>query len=215
MSETAIMTDAEIECRAAGWTLNENGKIVFDAKQVDEIREQTYDTWADCLEAEFTTYLYNVGAVVHGWGLFNIKAMSPAAALTKIKARAAADEYSAKDFEEFEITGGHYLAYLDGPNEGEEGLFEGVELAGEPGYEKLLEFAKLVARLSSSNDMVDDGGGVAQYQHDTGSSLDALDELISKARELVADRPSDFVRDATMEDVEGTYDTDPVTGAEI
>lgn len=51
---------------------------------------------------------------------------------------------------------------------------------------KILSFIGMVARLSASGDKVDlDGEEWPNgYEHDTGSSLDALDEIIHKAREI-------------------------------
>lgn len=48
------------------------------------------------------------------------------------------------------------------------------------------EFIAMIARLSASGDLVDlDGEEWPNgYEHDTGGSLDALDELIHKAREI-------------------------------
>jgi hypothetical protein len=52
-------------------------------------------------------------------------------------------------------------------------------------------FIEMIARLSASGDKVDlDGEEWPNgYEHDTGSSLDALDELIHKAREIAGIKP--------------------------
>lgn len=49
------------------------------------------------------------------------------------------------------------------------------------------EFIAMVARLSASGDPVDPDGDPCPngFEHDTGDSLDALDEVIQKARKIV------------------------------
>lgn len=51
---------------------------------------------------------------------------------------------------------------------------------------KLYEFLGMVARLSASGDPVDPDGEPCPdgFEHDTGDSLDALDEVIHKARKI-------------------------------
>ena len=61
-----------------------------------------------------------------------------------------------------------------------------TEAPAKPKPDRMQQFVAMVARLSASGDPVDPDGDECPngYDHDTGSSLDALDEIIHKARKL-------------------------------
>ncbi|MGE3307748.1 MAG: hypothetical protein AB7I52_17465 [Rhizobiaceae bacterium] len=140
-----------------------------------------------------------MGVTLRSYGNVEIEADSVEAALPLLTADYVGENI---DITETATDSGMDLAIIDVAGE------DGAEIEGWDGHglpspydpkpnAKLLAFVEMIARLSASGDAVDPDGDPCPngYEHDTGSSLDALDELIHKARALAAIPEPSPVRD--------------------